>query len=87
MAADVSRTSIAFGNQKVGTTSATETVTITNNDGVDIVIGGVAVGNPADYEVGGTCGGTLPNGQACTITVAFDPEVVGLKSDSVAFNI
>jgi hypothetical protein len=86
-AALVSTASLAFGNQKVFTTSNPESVIITNNDGADIVISGIAVGSPADYEPGGTCGGTLPDGDSCSITVVFDPEVTGSRPDSLTFSI
>jgi hypothetical protein len=63
---------LSFGNQPVGS-SATQTVTLTNDSTATaalVVSGIVATG---DYAQTSGCVGTLAIGESCTITVTFTP--------------
>ena len=79
-------TSLAFGNQAVGTTSPSQTVTLTNNQalaltGISISIIGSAL---ADYAEQNNCGSILnANGGSCTITVNFTPTATGPRLASI----
>ena len=73
----VSRTSIPFGTQLVGTPTAAQFVTLTNNATSSITltlpttIGGT---NPADFaSAAGTCTTTLASGASCTVGATFTP--------------
>jgi hypothetical protein len=64
-----------FGNQTVGTTSATKTVTLTNN-GVNANFGGFNVlpSSVAGFNITqGTCGGKIAPGDSCSFDVTFSP--------------
>ncbi len=72
----VSPTSLAFGNQALGTTSASQPITITNNGGASFTFQSpiATTTNPAYLVTPGTCGATLAGGGAfCTIGVTFTP--------------
>jgi hypothetical protein len=77
---------LAFGNVVVGTTSATQTLTLHNNGGVALT--GITVVVTAPFSrpagaAGGTCGATLAGGgTTCTINVVFSPTAVGAATGS-----
>ena len=76
-AASVSGGPLAFGGVPVGTTSATQTLTLQNTGTVDLT--GITVVVTAPFNrVGGSCGTTLTVATgACTITVSFTPTALG----------
>jgi len=91
-AASVSTSSLAFGNQLVGTTSAAQTITLTNNTAqtsnltLNVTIT-PPTGDFAETDTcGGTTGGTLAPGASCTITVTFTPSVQGTRSNTMSIN-
>jgi FtsP/CotA-like multicopper oxidase with cupredoxin domain len=74
----VSPTSIAFGNVPINTTSAPQTVTVTNTGTVPLVITSITMGgaNPTRFAQTSNCpiGGTgVPVGGSCSISVTFHP--------------
>ena len=77
--ATVTPTSLAFGTQLDGTTSAAQTVTVTNtgaaalNGGTFTFGGSTTFSRPAG-AAGGTCGATLAVGANCTINVVSPPD-------------
>jgi hypothetical protein len=88
----VSPTSLAFGSQLVGTTSAPRTVTVTNTGTGTLNLTGIALGgtNPSQYAIaGGTCptgASTLAAGGSCTISVTFRPTGGGAKPATLNVN-
>jgi hypothetical protein len=72
-------TSIAFGDQSVGTTSAPQTVTLTNNSGGTLTISNiVGSGDFTAAPSGSTpCGATVAAASTCTFSVTFTPNVKG----------
>ena len=81
----LSSTSLNFGNQLVGTTSAPNQVTLSNPSGLALIIGSIAVTgtNAADFSQTNTCGAGLAIGASCTITVTFKPAQTGPRTASV----
>jgi subtilase family serine protease len=78
-----SPTSIAFGNQALGSTSTTRIVTLTNNTGVLVSFSSIAVtgANAADFvQLSTTCGQTLALTSSCTVTLAFAPVATGTRT-------
>ncbi len=75
----LSPTSLAFGTEAVGTTSAPKTVTLTNNSGATLTISSiVASGDYAATPSGNVpCGTTVSAGATCTFSVSFTPNVTG----------
>jgi phospholipase C len=68
--------SLAFGSQTVGTTSAPQTVTITNQNVTTIVMGDISATD--DFIVSANnCPATLGPGKGCTIQIEFAPDETG----------
>ena len=64
---------------KVGQSSASQTVTLSNGDGT-LTISGWSIG--IDFiVVSTTCPSVLNPGQSCTYMVAFRPQSVGTKNE------
>jgi hypothetical protein len=68
----VSPTSLVFGNVALGD-SPSQTVAVTNNDGVAVGIGGIRISGSTTFTKTTTCGSTLAASATCTITVTFTP--------------
>src|SRR4029077_15338636 len=73
---------LAFGNVTVGTTSASQTLTLHNTGtasltGITLVFSSPRCARPAG-AAGGTCTGTLAAASTCTVTVTFSPTAPGL---------
>jgi hypothetical protein len=70
-----------FGSQGVGTTSAPQTITISNPAGVSFNITNIiASGN---FTQTNDCGASLAAGAHCTITVSFSPTSTELDSGAI----
>jgi hypothetical protein len=81
----VNPTNVSFGTISIGTTSAAQTVTLTNNTatamaGVAITITGTNAADFANPAAGTTCTTALPAGANCTISVTFKPTLSSLES-------
>jgi hypothetical protein len=67
---------LSFADQLVGSTSATQTVTLTNAGTAKLTVGTITT--TADYtHPSKTCTATLAAGSSCTISVAFAPKSTG----------
>ncbi len=66
-----SASSLVFASQAAGTSSAAQTVTITNSGGSDLT--GITLFSTPDFPETSTCGATLAAGATCTASVAFAP--------------
>jgi hypothetical protein len=88
-AVTLSPTSLTFGVQKIGTSSATQKVTLTNTGTSALTITSITMtgSNAADFSQTNTCPlspSTLAAGKACTLTVAFKPTAGGTRQASMA---
>jgi Abnormal spindle-like microcephaly-assoc'd, ASPM-SPD-2-Hydin len=81
-AVSFSPTSLSFGNQTVGTTSASLPVTLTNTGAATLNISGIAAS--AAFAQTNNCGATLAAAANCTINVTFTPSVSGSASGTVS---
>jgi hypothetical protein len=77
----LSSAALDFGNQKVGTVSPPQTVTVTNVgtgsvNVSNVAITGYIVWQTSEYHETNNCG-TLAPGAACTVTVTFAPTLKG----------
>ena len=85
-AISVSPTSLNFGTQLVGTPTAAQDVTLTNNtsSSISLTLPATTTGtNAADFAVsGGTtpCTASLASGSTCTVAVTFTPSVAAAES-------
>ena len=84
-AASLSTSSLTFNGQIQGTTSASQTVTLSNIGYVTLNISGFSVmgNNPGDFPETSTCGSSLAAGGNCTFNISFDPGGTGSRSASL----
>jgi hypothetical protein len=82
----LSPTSLTFSSQNVGTTSAAQSVTLTNTGNGALSISGIALSgaNPGDFELPTVCSSPVAAGASCTINVTFTPTATGTRSASLA---
>ena len=78
----LSPSTVNFGNQSLGTTSAAHTVTLTNGQttsltGIAVSITGANVG---DFAQTNNCGSSLAANAHCSINVTFKPTATGSRS-------
>ncbi|MGD0988074.1 MAG: choice-of-anchor D domain-containing protein [Candidatus Sulfotelmatobacter sp.] len=80
--------SLTFAATAVGTSSAPQTVTMTNENKTAITITSIAPGgaNPSDYSETNTCGTSLAAGANCSITVTFTPNATGSLPANITVN-
>jgi uncharacterized repeat protein (TIGR03803 family) len=67
---------VSVGGQVVGTTSAAQTVTLTNTGNAALNITSIAI-TPAAFTETNKCGASLAAGASCIITVMFTPSSAG----------
>ena len=77
-------TSLTFGVQAINTTSAPQSITITNTGNGSLFINSAATrgANPLDFtQVDDGCSGlTLPAGANCSVSINFSPKATGTRS-------
>jgi hypothetical protein len=77
---------LAFAAFVIGTTSAPQSVTVTNTSAATVT--GLAVGNPstADFTIASgsnNCGASLTAGASCSFSVTFDPTAAGARTGAI----
>src|ERR687887_1985061 len=77
-------TSLTFADQAIGTTSAPQSITVTNTGNASLFINSAAVPNTLDFtEVSDGCSGlTLAAGTSCSVSITFSPTLSGTRSAS-----
>jgi hypothetical protein len=80
-AVSLAPTSLAFSPQTVGTTSASQVVTLSNAGTAPLVISGIAT--TGDFATSSTCGPALIPGQNCQLTVTFTPLLAGVRTGTI----
>ena len=80
----LSPTSLTFGNQATGTTSAAQSVTLRNIGAAGLSITSITVSG--DYAQTNTCGSSVAAGASCTISVTFTPTATGTRTGTVSVN-
>jgi len=82
-AAAVSPTSLTFAAQAVGTTSAAQTVTLTNvSGGSTITLTNIAT--TGDFAQTNNCGTSLGPKASCTFSITFTPTSTGTRTGSLS---
>lgn len=77
-------TSLAFGDQVVGTTSPTQSVTVTNNLATALSI--TSISTSGDFGQTNTCGSSLAAGASCTVSVTFTPQQTGTRAGTITLS-
>ena len=81
--ASLSKSSLMFGNQAMGSTSAPQTLTLSNagNESLSISSIGLAGASPGDFAQSNNCGSSVAPEITCTISVTAVLRWRWLKSD------
>jgi parallel beta-helix repeat protein len=79
-----SSSSLSFGNQLSGTTSAAQPVTVTNPGTSEVSVTGVIPS--AGFSQTNNCGFSLAGNASCTVNVAFAPTAAGAVSGLITLN-
>jgi hypothetical protein len=82
--ASFSTTSLNFSNQVIGTTSPSQSVTITSTGSAALSISAISV--TAGYAENDNCGATLTPGTSCQINVTFTPTSTGPVSGTLTIS-
>jgi len=72
---------VIFPIQAVNTTSAPQTVTLTNNGTATLSIGSIEV--TGEFQMSHTCGSSLAVGASCEVSVIFEPKTSGTHTGTV----
>jgi len=80
--ASVSPTSLTFASQNVGTTSAAQTVTLTNTGSATLTITGISASG--DFAETDNCGSSVAVGANCAISVTFTPTASGTRTGTLS---
>jgi hypothetical protein len=83
----LSPTSLSFGNENLGSTSASQTITVSNTGtaALTILIVGVTGPDAGDFSFTTTCGHSLDASATCMVAVSFRPRAAGSRTASVSF--
>jgi len=82
----VNPTSVTFNAQNVGSTSASQSVTIANTGNQTVTFSSFALAgaNPGDYTINSnSCGTSLAVGNNCSFSITFTPTTAGPRTASV----
>jgi len=74
--------SISFADQQVGTTSAAQTVTMSNTGSTDVAVQAASVSGP--YSVSTTCGSVLAATATCYYSLTFSPTAMGTATGALS---
>ncbi|MGA8215223.1 MAG: choice-of-anchor D domain-containing protein [Candidatus Sulfotelmatobacter sp.] len=81
--ATLSATSLAFGGQHTVTTSAAQSITLSNYGTATLNIASIAAS--ADFGQTNTCNSALLSGASCTVSVTFTPGTSGSLNGTLSF--
>ena len=84
--AQLSVTSLSFGNQVVGVSSTPQSVMLTNTGNIALTITSIGITgkNSGDFSQTNTCGTSVAAGGSCTISVTFKPLAYGTRNATVS---
>jgi hypothetical protein len=80
----ISPTSLSFGSVTTGTSSAAQTVTITNTGNSNVVISQITLSGAGYTMTGGSAPVTLTPSQNITLSVQFSPNVAGTVNGNIS---
>jgi hypothetical protein len=78
----LSSASLTFGTQFVQTTSAPQTITLTNSGNAALTV--MSISASGDFAQTNTCGSSVAAGGSCSINVTFAPTSAGQRSGTLS---
>jgi len=82
-AVTLSRSAVAFATQTISTTSAAQTVTLTNSGSAALSVTQVSTMPTPEFASTSNCVGTINPGASCTISMTFTPSAAGTRSGAL----
>ncbi len=79
----MSPTSLTFGSQVVSTTSAAQSVTVSNTSSAVLSISSITASG--DFTQTNNCGASLAANSSCSVLVTFAPTVGGTRTGAISF--
>ena len=81
----VATSALSFGTQVVGTTSAAQTITVTNSGTAPLNVSGVGLSgtNASDFSQTNTCASAVQPSASCNVSVTFNPSATGSRPASI----
>jgi hypothetical protein len=77
----LSASSLGFGNQQLGTNSATQVLTLSTNGALNIAGIVISGGNSGNFSIqANSCAAKLAKNSGCAITVVFVPSAIGARA-------
>ncbi len=83
-AVSLSPSSLAFGNQLVGTTSASQSIVVTNAGSATLNVGTASTSAPFAIVTDGCSNTTVAAGSSCTVQLSFAPTAAGAASGTLS---
>ncbi|HWD79203.1 MAG TPA: discoidin domain-containing protein [Kribbella sp.] len=80
----ISPAALSFGSVATGTSSAAQTVTVTNSGTAAAPVSSVAVSG--DFTQTNNCGSSIAAGASCTVNVTFTPTAAGSRTGNLTIN-
>jgi len=80
----VAPTALNFGSETTGSTSAAQTVTVSNPTSSAAPVSSIAA--TGDFAETNTCGSSIAAGGSCTVSVTFKPTASGSRTGSLTVN-
>jgi hypothetical protein len=77
-----SPTSLSFGSEATGSTSAAQTVTVSNPGSTAATVSSVSASAP--FAETNTCGGSIAAGGSCTVSVKYAPTATGASNGTLS---
>jgi hypothetical protein len=75
--------SLAFGDQDTGTSSAPQTLTLSNIGTSPLKVGTISITGDRGFSETNNCSGGVAPGSSCSISVVFSPATGGAKTASI----
>lgn len=79
-----SPSALSFGSQAGGTTSAAQTVTVSNPTGSSPSVSSISTSG--DFTQTNTCGSSIPANGSCAVSVTFTPTATGNRTGTLTVN-
>jgi len=76
--------SLAFSTEPVGTSSAAQTVTLTNAGSATLIVGNIQING--DFAQTNNCPAALPPTSSCTFSITFTPTASGARTTTLTIN-
>ncbi len=86
--ASVSPNPVPFGSAALNTTTAAQTLTLSNSGTVVLQVSSIALGgtNAADFALTNNCGASLAPATSCTMSATFKPTANGARAATITIN-